>query len=254
MAAKNYTEILALVNAGNQMGLSNTIKRDYGIPLDFTSVQPSFDDAVIYAAENTKAYVGQPLSVGGKLYIINDVAATEKYVVGEKEYDNYLVEVGSATEGDGVTIDLDEGVLTLHGFDSALTGYLPRKAEDGSLEWVPISAVVQGDGNKVTTLTSTDGSVEITKTTDTDESLVYDLKVTHPDAPEYAITADERAEDATSTTYHLTKDGENVDVAIVVPDAYNDADLSARVKQLRTTTSRKKINTMTQPLPLELKL
>ena len=64
MAAKNYTEILALVNAGNQMGLSNTIKRDYGIPLDFTSVQPSYDDAVIYAAENTKAYVGQPLSVG----------------------------------------------------------------------------------------------------------------------------------------------------------------------------------------------
>ena len=143
MAAKNYTEILALVNAGNQMGLSNTIKRDYGIPLDFTSVQPSYDDAVIYAAENTKAYVGQPLSVGGKLYIINDVASEVKHVVGEgettKEYDNYLVEVGSATEGDGVTIDLEEGVLTLHGFDSALTGYLPRKAEDGSLEWVPIS-------------------------------------------------------------------------------------------------------------------
>ena len=32
MAAKNYEEILAHVNAGNQMGLSNTIKRDYGIP------------------------------------------------------------------------------------------------------------------------------------------------------------------------------------------------------------------------------
>lgn len=177
MAAKNYTEILALVNAGNQMGLSNTIKRDYGIPLDFTSVQPSYDDAVIYAAENTKAYVGQPLSVGGKLYIINDVAAETKYVVGDKEYDNYLVEVGSATEGDGVTIDLEAGVLTLHGFESALTGYLPRKAENGSLEWVPISTVVQGDGNKVTTLTSEDGSVTINKKTDTDASLVYDLSV-----------------------------------------------------------------------------
>ena len=177
MAAKNYTEILALVNAGNQMGLSNTIKRDYGIPLDFTSVQQSYDDAVIYAAENTKAYVGQPLSVGGKLYIINDVAAETKYVIGEKEYDNYLVEVGSATEGDGATIDLENGVLTLHGFEGALSGYLPRKAEDGTLEWVPISAVVQGDGNKVTTLTSEDGSVTITKKTDTDESLVYDLSV-----------------------------------------------------------------------------
>ena len=232
MAAKNYTEILALVNAGNQMGLSNTIKRDYGIPLDFTSVQPSYDDAVIYAAENTKAYVGQPLSVGGKLYIINDVAAETKHTVGEKEYDNYLVEVGSATEGDGVSIDLEAGVLTLHGFEGALSGYLPRKSEDGELEWVPISAVVQGDGNKVTTLTSADGSVSITKTTDTDESLVYDLSVVHPAAPEYAIAADERAEDATSTTYHLTKDGENVDVAIVVPDAYDDTDLAGRVKAI----------------------
>lgn len=232
MAAKNYNEILALVNAGNQMGLSNTIKRDYGIPLDFTSVQPSYDDAVIYAAENTKAYVGQPISVGGKLYIINDVAGENKHVVGEKEYDNYLVEVGSATEGDGITIDLEEGVLTLHGFESALTGYLPRKAEDGSLEWVPISAVVQGDGNKVTTLTSEDGSVVITKKTDTDESLVYDLSVIHPDAPEYAVKADERAEGATETVYHLTKDGENVDVAIVVPDAYNDGALAARVEAI----------------------
>ena len=34
------------------MGLSNTIKRDYGIPLDFTSVQESFDKAVEYKLEN----------------------------------------------------------------------------------------------------------------------------------------------------------------------------------------------------------
>ena len=184
MAAKNYTEILALVNAGNQMGLSNTIKRDYGIPLDFTSVQPSYDAAVVYAAESTKAYVGQPLSVGGKLYIINDVAAAAKHTVDGKEYDNYLVEVGSATpgaEGDGVSIDLEEGVLTLHGFKGALAGYLPRKSEDGTLEWVPLSEVAQGDGNKITTLTSTDGSVTITKTTDTLASLVYDLSVKIPD-------------------------------------------------------------------------
>lgn len=215
MAAKNYTEILALVNAGNQMGLSNTIKRDYGIPLDFTSVQPSYNDAVIYAAENTKAYVGQPLSVGGKLYIINDVAAAEKHVVGEKEYDNYLVEVGSATEGDGVTIDLEEGVLTLHGFESALTGYLPRKAEDGSLEWVPISAVVQGDGNKVTTLTSEDGSVTITKKTDTDESLVYDLSV-----------------EAYDDTDLQTRVKAIEDDYLKEADKYDDSDLQNRVKAI----------------------
>ena len=238
MAAKNYTEILALVNAGNQMGLSNTIKRDYGIPLDFTSVQPSFDDAVIYAAENTKAYVGQPLSVGGKLYIINDVAAAEKHVVGEKEYDNYLVEVGSATEGDGVTIDLDEGVLTLHGFESALTGYLPRKAEDGTLEWVPISAVVQGDGNKVTTLTSEDGSVTITKKTDTDESLVYDLSVEAYDDSDLqdrvkAIEDDYlKAEDKYDDSDLQDRVKAIEDDYLKVEDKYDDTALAARVKAL----------------------
>ena len=234
MAAKNYSEILALVNAGNQMGLSNTIKRDYGIPLDFTSVQPSYNDAVIYAAENTKAYVGQPLSVGGKLYIINDVAAENKYTIDGKAYDNYLVEVGSATEGDGATIDLENGVLTLHGFEGALSGYLPRKAEDGTLEWVPVSAVVQGDGNKVTTLVSGDESVTITKKVDTDDSLVYDLTVNIPTVPEYTLVQEERAQGATSTTYHLVEDGTNIGNAIVVPDAYDDTNINNRLDNMYT--------------------
>ncbi len=245
MAAKNYTEILALVNAGNQMGLSNTIKRDYGIPLDFTSVQPSYDDAVIYAAENTKAYVGQPLSVGGKLYIINDVAAEAKYVVGDKEYDNYLVEVGSATEGDGATIDLEAGVLTLHGFESALTGYLPRKSEDGKLEWVPISAVVQGDGNKVTTLTSEDGSVTITKKTDTDESLVYDLSVEayddtdvkgRLDAVEEAIGEEAEGENEATGLYKAIADAEARAKAYADENdantVYDDTELAGRVSAI----------------------
>lgn len=245
MAAKNYTEILALVNAGNQMGLSNTIKRDYGIPLDFTSVQPSYADAVIYAAENTKAYVGQPLSVGGKLYIINDVAAEAKYVVGDKEYDNYLVEVGSATEGDGVTIDLEAGVLTLHGFESALTGYLPRKSEDGELEWVPISAVVQGDGNKVTTLTSEDGSVTIVKKTDTDESLVYDLSVEayddtdvkdRLDAVETAIGVEAEGEKEATGLYKAIADAEARAKAYADENdantVYDDTELAGRVSAI----------------------
>ena len=245
MAAKNYTEILALVNAGNQMGLSNTIKRDYGIPLDFTSVQETYDAAVIYAAENTKAYVGQPLSVGGKLYIINDVAAETKYVIGEKEYDNYLVEVGSATEGDGATIDLENGVLTLHGFEGALSGYLPRKAEDGTLEWVPISAVVQGDGNKVTTLTSTDGSVTIEKTTDTDASLVYDLSVEAYDDSEVKGRLDaveeaigEKAEGETEATGIYKAIDDALASAKAYADAqdadtvYDDTELAGRVSAI----------------------
>jgi hypothetical protein len=236
MAAKNYTEILELVNAGSQMGLSNTIKRDYGIPLDFTSVQPSLAAAIEYAATNTKAYVGQPLSVGSKLYIITD-SIQPAFEGVETDFDNYLAEVGSKTEGDGATIDLEDGVLKLYGIDleTTVAGMLPQvEVVDGQkrLKWVAISSFVEGDGNKITTLTSEDGSVTITKKTDTEESLVYDLSVTHPTAPEYAIAKDERAEGATETTYHLTKDGTNVDVAIVVPDAYNDSVLAGRVKSI----------------------
>lgn len=234
--ANNYTEIMKIVNQGNKMGLSNTITRDNGIPLDLSSVQESYEAAVIYAATKAIAYVGQPLALGDKLYIISETAAEEKFTATDgAQYDNYLVEVGSKTEGDGLTIDLVDGVLMLHGIDLETTtaGMLPQvEVVDGKkqIKWVTISQIVQGDGNKVTTLTSSDGSVSIEATTDTDASLVYDLKVAHPDIPEYAVAADERAEGATSTTYHLTKDGENVDVAIVVPDAYNDAALAGRVK------------------------
>ena len=82
--ANQYNDILALVNAGNQMGLSNTIKRDYGIPLDFTSVQESYGAAVAYAATSTLAYVGQPIAVGAKLYIVTDTV-NGKFTVGEGE-------------------------------------------------------------------------------------------------------------------------------------------------------------------------
>ena len=234
--ANNYTEIMKIVNQGNKMGLSNTITRDNGIPLDLSSVQESYEAAVIYAATKAIAYVGQPLAVGEKLYIISDTAAEEKYTAADgTEYNNYLVEVGSKTEGDGLTIDLVDGILMLHGIDLETTtaGMLPQvEVVDGKkqIKWVTVSQIVQGDGNKVTTLTSSDGSVVIEATTDTDASLVYDLKVAHPDIPEYAVAAEERAEGATTTTYHLTKDGEYVDVAIVVPDAYNDTALVGRVK------------------------
>lgn len=56
--ANNYNDIMNLVNAGNKMGLSNTITRDNGIPLDLSSVQASYNDAVIYAATKAIAYQG----------------------------------------------------------------------------------------------------------------------------------------------------------------------------------------------------
>jgi hypothetical protein len=146
--ANNYEKVLGLAEK-NQMGLSNTIKRDYGIPLDFTSIQASYDEAVKYAATNTLAYVGQTIAVGGTLYIITE-AANGTHTIGEGEaavtYDNYLTEVGSKTEGDGNTIELDGQTLKLAGLkdlDNSKT-YVPS-LEGGKLVWrLPDNSTVEG--------------------------------------------------------------------------------------------------------------
>lgn len=145
--ANNYDKILELANANN-MGLSNTIKRDFGIPLDYTSVQKDYLEAVKYAATNTLAYIGQPISVGDKLYIVT-ADAQGKYPAevgdGETQYDVYLAEVGSATAGDEKTIDLKDGVLTLHGIDGKLTGTYVPSLVDGVLTWnAPDNTTVDG--------------------------------------------------------------------------------------------------------------
>ena len=215
--------------------------RSNGLPLDQWSVFQTKDDAEDYLS-NSKAYPGQVIA-----YAEDDGSMTACVLSQNAEGTALTLKpIGIIPSGDAKTIEVTaDGQISIYGFGDATTGYLPRKAEDGTLEWVPISAVVQGDGNKITTLTSEDGSVTITTKTDTDTSLVYDLSVVHPDMPEYAVVKDTRAEGATETTYHLTKDGENVDVAIVVPDAYNDTALAGRVTDLENNKADKS-NTYTK--------
>lgn len=156
--ANKYSDILALTTGKNTMGLSNSIKRDYGIPLDYTSVQKDYEAAVIYAAENAKAYVGQPISVGDTLYIITE-ASQGRYPVeveeGGKQYDVYLKEVGSATEGDGKTITLKDGVLSLYGVDAeGLTNgtYVPSLV-NGVLTWAaPDTSTAEGQQQAIDAL------------------------------------------------------------------------------------------------------
>lgn len=162
--ANNFDKILELANANN-MGLSNTIKRDFGIPLDFTSVQESYDAAVIYAATNTLAYVGQTVAVGGKLYIISDVAAEDKYhAVDGQNYDNYLAEVGSKTEGDGNTIELDGQTLKLAGLtglDNSKT-YVPSLV-NGKLVWAePDTSTAEGQAQEINALKTRTAALEET--------------------------------------------------------------------------------------------
>jgi hypothetical protein len=214
------------------MTFGKSFSRGGAFPLEAYEIWTDYDALVAYAANTDPAK--DPSYIGQKVAYVD--IANNKVTHYGIEIDGTLKEIGAATNGDGFTIDLVNGVLSLHGINDATTvaGMLPQvDVVDGKkgIKWVPISEVVQGDGNKVTTLTSSDGSVVITATTDTDSSLVYDLKVEHPAVPVYAITSERNADD-NATIYHLTKDGENVAQEIIVPDAYDDTALTARVKTL----------------------
>lgn len=241
--ANNYDQILTLANKNN-MGLSNTIKRDYGIPLDYSSVQASLDAAVIYAATSTLAYVGQPIAVGGTLYIIDSVAHGEHTVTVDGEtttYSNYLKEVGSKPEGDGNSIVVaPDGTVSMKGFETADNAFLPRVAvstdADGNetgrtLEWVPVSAVVEADGNTRTLIDAENSSITVNRTYDQGtDTYTYTLDVEFPAPPEYSVVKTEN--DDGSVTYQLTKDDVAVGEDIVIPAPYDDSALDGRVEQV----------------------
>ena len=239
--ANNYAKVLELANKNN-MGLSNTIKRDYGIPLDYSSIQESYDAAVIYAATDTLAYVGQPIAVGDKLYIVSDQkSGTHKVGEGEAAvtYDVYLKEVGSKPVGDDESISIaEDGTISLKGFATAADKLLPQVKIVGDkrvLDWVPVSAVTSADGNTITEVKVAENSaLKVTKTRDEKtDTYTYTLDVTLPAPPEYSVA--KTVNEDGSVTYKLTKDGTAVGDAIVIPKAYDDSTLSGKVSALEST-------------------
>ena len=212
--ANNYAKILELSNKNN-MGLSNTIKRDYGIPLDYSSVQASYDAAVIYAATSTLAYVGQPIAVGDKLYVVSD-KAFGKHIIGEGDnaatYDVYIKEVGVKPVGDNNSIIItDDGKISIHGFTTAPDATLPRKKADGTLEWVAVDAIVSGDGNTKTVIAAAeDSNITITPVYDeANDTYTYILDVTLPSAPEYTVV-DDIVYDSASKKIYLVSGSEPI--------------------------------------------
>lgn len=228
--ANNYEQILALANKNN-MGLSNTIKRDYGIPLDYSSIQESYEAALDYAKNSTLAYIGQPISVGDTLYIVTD-----------KDND-YLKAVGTKPSGDKASIEVaEDGTISLKGFKAAADAYLPqiKVTKDGQgnetnreIEWVDIQTVVRGDGNDNTKTVVTAGTgITVTPKYDAvTDTYTYTLDVTLPTVPAYTI---EKTAEGSTTTYQLKKDGTEVGDAIVVPDAYDDSAISADLSAVKS--------------------
>lgn len=225
--ANTYEQIMAMLKdaqgkAKNMMGLSNTITRDNGIPLDYSSVQKDLATAIEYAKSAT-AYIGQPISVGDTLYVVTDEAG------------GYLKAVGTKPSGDDKSITVDEnGIIAIKGFEAAADATLPQKNADGTINWVPINAIVSGDGNTKAVVTAADDSdITVTSSYSSEtDTYTYTLDVTLPAVPEYSISKEVAAN---KTVYKLTKDGTAVGEVIEVPEAYDDSTLNSRVAAVEET-------------------
>lgn len=180
----------------NRMGLGNAITRDNGIPLDLSSLHATYNDAVVYAATSSIAYVDQVVAAEGVVYIITAESQgkvtidtykdsiTGKIIEGEaKEYDVFLKPVG-----------------TIPGFDAAENGTLPQIqiGADGkrTLTWVPISAIVEGDGNTVTEVKGAANDSHVTVTPEYDQAndkYTYTISVNVEDKADAEQVADDIA-------------------------------------------------------------
>jgi hypothetical protein len=144
--------------------LDKSFSRALGQPLDASEVYYSLDAAKTYAA-TPAAYIGQ------KIVVIEDNKVTHYSI---EDAAGTLKEVGVRPSGDGKSITVStEGVVSIIGAANADSLTLPRMKEDKSgIEWVPVSAVVKGDGNDNTTYEFT----ELTKG-EGDAAEVYGFKI-----------------------------------------------------------------------------
>ena len=149
-------------NFAAKMDWGKPFQRTGKLPLDRSSIFDSYADAVLYAS-------GVPDSDSRKLaassYVgqIITVYENSTVTVYKIEEDRSLVEVGRATEGDGKSITLDNGILSLFGFDTATEGQQPRIVNKGTkeapvleLEWyTPDNSTVTGLADAVGALQTT---------------------------------------------------------------------------------------------------
>ena len=124
-------------------------QRSNPLPLDKYSVFQSEADLVTYVTTNAVAYPGQIVAV-------YDATAAEMraFVISSVGENGTYIPVGTETVVDGSSIVMkDDGSLAIAGFEAAASLTLPQKQADGSILWVPIDAIVEGDGNTQYTFT-----------------------------------------------------------------------------------------------------
>ena len=127
---------------GSLWDVAVSIKRGNPLPLDADSIFES------YAA--LQAYAADVLAYPGQVVAVVNADSTGIYYLDQ----NLAIKpVGIIPQGDGKSIEVtNDGVISLAGIASAESLTLPRmKADKSGIEWVPVSAVVRGDGNDNTT-------------------------------------------------------------------------------------------------------
>lgn len=241
------------------MTFDKSFARANGQPLDSTEVYYSLAAAKTYAA-GAGAYVGQ------KIVVIENNVVTHYSI---EDTAGTLKELGSKPVGDGQSVSVaEDGTVSIFGFDaltSAEVGYIPQikevvvpaDPENGveesrhlEIEWVAISAVVEGDGNSVTTVSAKDKSVTVTNTAEEGyEGYKYEVNVNvSAEAGNKVELKDDGlfvAETDLSDYYNKEHvDGIDSRVADIekdylkVADKYDDTAIAGRVSALETTVGK----------------
>lgn len=198
-----------IIKTADLMTFGKSFARSNGQPLDESEVWYDLEALEAYALTNS-AYVGQKV-----VYIDLENAKVYQYSI---ELDGTLKEIGTAPVGDGKSIVVDEnGVISLKGVSTADALTLPQKQSDGTIAWVPISAIVEGDGNTVTEVAAKDNtlSVESTQTTDGDGAVT---------GISYSVAVKVSEEEGNAVV--VNEDG----LYVATPEAYDDTDIKASIK------------------------
>lgn len=123
----------------NFLGFPMGFQRDLGFALDRSEIFDSYDDAVKYAsgtlvdAEKDKRKLSPTSYVGQKISVVTD-SAVEVYVI-DTDRSLRRLDVQAVTV-DGVVIVQGDSGLTLKGSESALTGQVFGKKEDGTFGFI----------------------------------------------------------------------------------------------------------------------
>ena len=142
-----------------------SIKRGNPLPLESNAVFASYADL--------EAYASGPVAYPGHVVAVVNEDSTNIYYLDQ----NLAIQpIGAA---DGKSVAFIDGKLEIKGFKAADSLTLPQKQADGTIAWVPISQIVEGDGNTVTEINTVSGesAATIELITDTEDKKEYSLKI-----------------------------------------------------------------------------